>query len=83
MSIQRICIVGDGLSGLMTALALNKLAGLEVHLLSRKNKYSRDKRTTAISASNYEFFNAVIGKLDRKLFGLLKRSVFLTKRSEH
>ena len=56
MKKQRICIVGDGLSGLMTALALNKLEGLEVHLISRKNKHSKDRRTTAISASNYEFF---------------------------
>ena len=68
MKKQRICIVGDGLSGLMTALALNKLEGLEVHLISRKNKHSKDRRTTAISASNYEFFNKVIGKLDKKLF---------------
>ena len=57
MKKQKICIVGDGLSGLMAALALNKLYGLEVHLISKKNKYSKDKRTTAISASNYEFFN--------------------------
>ena len=65
---QRICIVGDGLSGLMAALALNKIEGLEVHLLSKKNKHSKDRRTTAISASNYEFFNVVIDKLDKKLF---------------
>ncbi len=68
MKKQRICIVGDGLSGLMTALALNKLEGLEVHLISRKNKHFKDRRTTAISASNYEFFNKVISKLDNKLF---------------
>ena len=41
MKKQRICIVGDGLSGLMTALALNKLEGLEVHLISKK-KPSKD-----------------------------------------
>ena len=68
MKKQRICIVGDGLSGLMTALALNKLEGLEVHLISRKNKHSKDRRTTAISTSNYDFFNKVIDKLDKKLF---------------
>jgi 2-octaprenyl-6-methoxyphenol hydroxylase len=68
MKKQRICIVGDGLSGLMTALALNKLEGLEVHLISKKKNHSKDKRTTAISASNYEFFNYVINKLDKKLF---------------
>ena len=65
---QRICIVGDGLSGLVTALVLNKLEGLEVHLISKSSKYSKDRRTTAISASNYEFFKNVIGKLDKKLF---------------
>ena len=65
---QRICIVGDGLAGLVTALALNKLEGLEVHLISKNNKHSKDRRTTAISASNYEFFYNVIGKLDKKLF---------------
>ena len=68
MKKERICIVGDGLSGLMTALALNKLDGLEVHLISRKNKHYKDRRTTAISASNYEFFNNVVEKLDKKLF---------------
>ncbi len=68
MKKERICIVGDGLSGLMTGLALNKLDGLEVHLISRKNEHSKDRRTTAISASNYEFFNNVVEKLDKKLF---------------
>ena len=76
MKKQRICIVGDGLAGLMTALALNKLEGLEVHLISKKNKRSKDRRTTAISASNHEFFNKVIGKLDKKLFWPSKRSIF-------
>ncbi len=73
MKKQRICIVGDGLSGLMTAIALNKLKGLEVHLISKKNKHSNDKRTTAISASNYEFFKNVIDKLDKKLFWPTKK----------
>ena len=68
MKKQRICVVGDGLSGLMAVLALNKLEGLEVHLISKNNKHSIDKRTTAISASNYEFFNTVVDKLNKKLF---------------
>jgi 2-octaprenyl-6-methoxyphenol hydroxylase len=68
MKKQRICIVGDGLSGLMAALTLNKIEGLEVHLISKKNRNSKDKRTTAISASNYAFFNQVVDQLDKKLF---------------
>ena len=68
MKKQRICIVGDGLSGLMAALALNKIEGLEVNLISKKNKLSKDKRSTAISASNYEFFNEVVDNFDNKLF---------------
>ena len=79
MKKQRICVAGDGLSGLMAALSLNKLEGLEVHLISRKNNHSKDKRTTAISASNYEFFNAVLDKLDKNLFWPSKTSISSTK----
>jgi len=68
MKKQRICIVGNGLSGLMAVLALNKLEGLEVHLISKKNKLLKDKRTTAISTSNYNFLNSVVDKHDKKLF---------------
>ena len=73
MKKQRICIVGDGLAGLMAALALNKIDGLEVHLISKKNKLSKDKRTTAISASNFDFFKEAINKIDKKLFWPSKR----------
>ena len=68
MKKQRICIVGDGLAGLMSALALNNLPSLEVFLISQKNKFKKDKRITAISASNYEFFQEVLFKLEKKLF---------------
>ena len=68
MKKQRICIVGDGLAGLMTALALNDLPTLDVQIIAKKNKLKKDKRTTAISASNYEFFHRVLDKLDKKLF---------------
>ena len=33
---QRICIVGDGLSGLMTAAVLAKVPGTEVILIAKK-----------------------------------------------
>ena len=68
MKKQRIGIVGDGLAGLMTALALNDLPTLDVQIIAKKNKLKKDKRTTAISASNYEFFHRVLDKLDKRLF---------------
>ena len=68
MKKQKICIVGDGLAGLMSVIALNNLPSLEVHLIVQKNNLKKDRRTTAISASNYEFFQEVLRKLDKKLF---------------
>ena len=68
MKKQRICIVGDGLSGLMTVIALNNVPNLEVHLITKKNKRMNDKRTTAISASNFDFFQDIMSKFDKKLF---------------
>jgi 2-octaprenyl-6-methoxyphenol hydroxylase len=68
MKKQRICIVGDGLSGLMSAIALNNLPNLEVHLIAKKNKSLNDKRTTAISESNFNFFQDIMSKTHAKLF---------------
>ena len=68
MKKQRICIIGDGLSGLMSVIALNNLPNLEVHLIAKKNKSLNDKRTTAISASNFNFFQDIMSKVDKKLF---------------
>ena len=73
MKKQRICIVGDGLTGLMSALALNNLPCLEVHLIVQKNNHKKDRRTTAISSSNYKFFQEVLSKLDKKLFWPTKK----------
>ena len=68
MKKQRICIVGDGLSGLLSAIALNNVPNLEVHLIGKVNKLKKDKRTTAISPSNFNFFQDEISKLDQKSF---------------
>ena len=56
MKTQKICIIGDGLAGLTTAIALKKL-NLNIDLFYRKNNKNskKDKRTTAISNSNYKF----------------------------
>ena len=65
---QRICIVGDGLSGLMTAVILSKVSGVEVNLIAKKGIKYADKRTTAISDTNYKFINQNITSLGQKLF---------------
>ena len=68
MNKQRICIVGDGLSGLMTAVILNNVPGIEVNLIAKKGQKNLDKRTTAISNTNYKFINQNIASLKHKLF---------------
>ena len=68
MKKQRICIVGDGLSGLMTVIALNNLPNLEVHLIAKENKRMNDKRTTAISANNFNFIQDIMSTTNKKLF---------------
>ena len=68
MTKQRICIVGDGLSGLMTAVVLAKVPGLEVDLIGEKSIKNADKRTTAISETNYKFINQNITSLGQKMF---------------
>jgi 2-polyprenyl-6-methoxyphenol hydroxylase-like FAD-dependent oxidoreductase len=68
MKKQKICIIGDGLSGLMSVIALNSLPNLEVHLIAKKNKFLNDKRATAISSSNFNFFQNIVSKIDKRLF---------------
>ena len=65
---QRICVVGDGLSGLMTAVILSKVSGVEVNLIAKKGTKNADKRTTAISDTHYKFINQNIKSLKQKLF---------------
>ena len=67
MNKQRICIVGDGLSGLMTAIAISQVPGVEVNLIAKKTSKNRDKRTTAISDTNYKFIKENITRLNSNL----------------
>ncbi len=65
---QKICIIGNGLTGLTTALILGKL-NLDVHLIAAPiKKKRRDIRTTAISESNYKGLIGFIGKKNSKIF---------------
>jgi len=68
MNKQKICIVGDGLSGLVSAIALNQLPGIEVNLLAKKASIKADRRITAISESNLKFLKENINTLNRNLF---------------
>ena len=55
MNSQKICIIGDGLAGLMAAIILSE-ENIKIDLYSNKriNK-NLDNRTTAISESNYQY----------------------------
>ena len=65
---QKICIIGNGLTGLTTALILGKL-NLDIHLIAAPDKKGRrDIRTTAISESNYKGLIGFIGKKNSKIF---------------
>ncbi len=68
MNKQRICIIGDGLSGLVTAVVLNQIPEIEVNLIAKKGFKNHDIRTTAISDTNFEFIKKHVSKLDKKLF---------------
>ena len=69
MKNQKICIIGDGLAGLTTAIALRKL-NLNIDLFCSKfNESSRkDKRTTAISENSYQFLKENIDLKKKSLF---------------
>tara|TARA_B100000686_G_scaffold81749_1_gene88242 strand:+ start:3149 stop:4321 length:1173 start_codon:yes stop_codon:yes gene_type:complete len=56
MKKQKVCIVGGGLAGLVTAATLSKL-DLDIDLIASDNFSSRPNtiRTTAISQNNYNF----------------------------
>jgi len=56
MKKQKVCIVGGGLTGLVTAATLSKL-DLDIDLITSDNLASRSHtiRTTAISQHNYNF----------------------------
>ena len=57
MESQKICIIGDGLAGLSTAVILSQ-ENVKIDLYTgsnQKNKLKKDDRTTALSESSYQF----------------------------
>jgi len=68
MKKHKICIVGGGLTGLITAHVLNE-KGLDIDLIIENTKHKiKDTRVTAISEKNFEFIKSSLKKIDLKLF---------------
>ena len=69
MEKQKICIVGGGLTGLITAITLSKL-NLKIDLITGNiNQYTKSNRTIAISQNNYDFLKKLrIFKFSKKEF---------------
>ena len=84
MEKQKICIVGGGLTGLITAITLSKL-NIKVDLVSDFNNKSNIKsnRTTAISQKNYDFLEKLnIFKFSKKEFWPCHEMKLYTKNNE-
>ena len=71
---QKICVIGNGLTGLTTALILSKL-DIDIHLIGdfKSIKNFSDNRTTAISSSNYNFLKKYLKKKTQSFFGPLPK----------
>jgi len=69
MKRQKICIIGGGLTGLITAITLSKL-NLQVHLISDDiNSNKKSSRTIAISQNSYDFLRKLnFCKISKKSF---------------
>ena len=68
MKKHKICIVGGGLTGLITAYVLRE-EGLDIDLIVENTKFkTKDSRVTAISDKNFEFIKSSLKKIDLKLF---------------
>ena len=83
MKKQKICIIGDGLSGLSAALILSKL-DIEVDFViksAQKNNIN-DPRTTAISPSNYNFISKYLNTNDLNTFWGCKSINLFYEKSE-
>ena len=69
MQKQKVCIIGAGLTGLITAVCLSKL-NLEIDLVAdNMNQNLQSFRTTAISQDNLEFIKKLqIFKINKQNF---------------
>ena len=74
MNDQKICIIGDGLAGLMAAIVLSK-ENVEIDLYCNKKKNNKDldSRTTAISESNYQYIKKKVNLNKQNFFWPCKK----------
>ena len=71
MKKQKICIIGGGLTGLVTAISLSKL-DLEIDLIpGNLTKNFRSTRTIAISEENFNFLNKL------NIFESIKKDIWV------
>ena len=83
MKKHKICIVGGGLTGLITALVLSEKA-LDIDLIvENKTSKNKDLRVTAISEKNVEFLKSSIKNINFKLFYPVKKiNLFFEKNNQ-
>ena len=56
MNVQKICIIGDGLAGISTAVTLsNQNIQIDLYGSNKRSFYSNDNRTTAVSETSFQF----------------------------
>ncbi len=73
MKKHKICIVGGGLSGLISALVLSE-NGIDIDLIAENpNSKSKDLRVTAISEKNLEFLKSSLKNLNQNFFYPVKK----------
>ena len=83
MKKHKICIVGGGLTGLISALVLSE-RGLDIDLiLENAASKNKDLRVTAISEKNMEFLKSTINNINLKLFYPVKKiNLFFEKNNQ-
>ena len=83
MKKHKICIVGGGLTGLISALVLSE-RGLDIDLILENNtSKNKDLRVTAISEKNMEFLKSTIKNINLKLFYPVKKiNLFFEKSNQ-
>ena len=83
MKKHKICIVGGGLTGLISALVLSE-KGLDIDLIVEKTTSKiKDLRVTAISEKNMSFLKSTIKNINLKLFYPVKKiNLFFEKNNQ-